>query len=279
MSGIPKGIFEDDAPQEIVIEPGCPEFSSFDPLSPIHLDFSLSASFPVNNPPQSSTSPSMEVKTAVTQPAEQKTKRIKQRPVNPSLNGKWSTEEHKRFLEALAQYGNTWKMIAKKVGTRNRAQIRSHAQKHFLKEKKLAIRKLQKTGEIQGMVFIVTRFYRNCAGLSLSESLDHKSDCESAESKESAPQAHLLPLDTPLENHKVCYEGSDEELKKEIEDLGICEENPRSVKDIIKEAPWELSRRISIEELVDEKRVSDESLYKIEEIKVNKEDASWGLMN
>lgn len=76
---------------------------------------------------------------------------------SPSANGKleghWSAEEHERFLEgafavlrvAIKLYGKDWKKIEKHIGTRNGTQIRSHAQKHFLKlfRKKLGITKEQ----------------------------------------------------------------------------------------------------------------------------------------
>ncbi len=56
--------------------------------------------------------------------------------------GRWSPEEHKRFLEgnpprnncaALAKFGKNWKQVEEYIGTRTGAQIRSHAQKYFNK--------------------------------------------------------------------------------------------------------------------------------------------------
>jgi SHAQKYF class myb-like DNA-binding protein len=49
----------------------------------------------------------------------------------------WSEEEHAKFLEALEIFGSkNVKEIAKFLGTRTPAQVRSHAQKYFLKLKK-----------------------------------------------------------------------------------------------------------------------------------------------
>lgn len=55
--------------------------------------------------------------------------------------GKWTDEEHEKFLEGLKLYGKNWNMIRTHVGTRTCPQTRSHAQKFF--------RKLEKQGELQ----------------------------------------------------------------------------------------------------------------------------------
>ena len=48
-------------------------------------------------------------------------------------NGKWSVDEHKRFEDAIGQFGRDWVKVGKIIKTRTLAQIRSHAQKHFYK--------------------------------------------------------------------------------------------------------------------------------------------------
>lgn len=46
----------------------------------------------------------------------------------------WTPEEHQRFLEALQKYGpKDVKSISMHVGTRNATQVRTHAQKYFLR--------------------------------------------------------------------------------------------------------------------------------------------------
>ena len=51
-------------------------------------------------------------------------------------SGRWSDDEHKRFLEGILTYGNEWKKIQNIIKTRSSTQARSHAQKFFLKIKK-----------------------------------------------------------------------------------------------------------------------------------------------
>lgn len=52
----------------------------------------------------------------------------------PAANtGRWTEEEHERFLEAMRIYGKDWDAIEDYVGTRDSTHCRSHAQKFFHK--------------------------------------------------------------------------------------------------------------------------------------------------
>ena len=64
---------------------------------------------------------------------------IEQKPMkqNQSIRqGRWTKEEHYRFLEALKLYGKEWKKVQEHVKTRTSTQARSHAQKFFQKLEK-----------------------------------------------------------------------------------------------------------------------------------------------
>ena len=51
-------------------------------------------------------------------------------------SGRWSKEEHRKFLEGLEIYGKDWKKVQMHIKTRTTTQTRSHAQKFFAKTKK-----------------------------------------------------------------------------------------------------------------------------------------------
>ena len=55
-----------------------------------------------------------------------------QHSINSILNmvqfqGRWTHEEHLKFIEGLTLFGKDWKKIEDHIGSRTCAQIRSHA--------------------------------------------------------------------------------------------------------------------------------------------------------
>ena len=50
-------------------------------------------------------------------------------------SGKWSNDEHDKFLNGLELYGINWKKFNNLIKTRTLLQVRSHAQKFYLKMK------------------------------------------------------------------------------------------------------------------------------------------------
>jgi SHAQKYF class myb-like DNA-binding protein len=57
--------------------------------------------------------------------------------IDHSISGRWTLKEHLQFLEGLDKYGIKWKKINPLIKTRTVAQIRSHAQKFFLRLKRV----------------------------------------------------------------------------------------------------------------------------------------------
>ena len=51
--------------------------------------------------------------------------------------GRWTPEEHALFLEGLVLYGNEWKQVQRHIKSRSATQARSHAQKFFIKLRKM----------------------------------------------------------------------------------------------------------------------------------------------
>jgi SHAQKYF class myb-like DNA-binding protein len=52
---------------------------------------------------------------------------------NEQKAGRWTTEEHKKFMEGMLYFANDWKKVQNHIKTRTSTQARSHAQKFFLK--------------------------------------------------------------------------------------------------------------------------------------------------
>lgn len=52
---------------------------------------------------------------------------MSQEKVRQFNTGRWSKEEHEKFMEGLQMYGKDWKKVQEYVGTRSSTQARSHA--------------------------------------------------------------------------------------------------------------------------------------------------------
>ncbi|KAL0900532.1 hypothetical protein Bca101_084493 [Brassica carinata] len=77
-------------------------------------------------PPSSSTSAD----------AEGSSKKVRKPYTITKSRESWTEEEHDKFLEALQLFDRDWKKIEDFVGSKTVIQIRSHAQKYFLKVQK-----------------------------------------------------------------------------------------------------------------------------------------------
>eukprot|EP01031_Cornospumella_fuschlensis_P024402 gene24402-29499_t len=78
-----------------------------------------------------------------------KAKRSKDERDIDETTGRWTAEEHSKFLEGVMRYGKDWKKMQPLIKTRSLVQIRTHAQKVFKKIGLSGMKKLspQLTGD------------------------------------------------------------------------------------------------------------------------------------
>ncbi|KAL6320604.1 hypothetical protein AAG906_008604 [Vitis piasezkii] len=76
---------------------------------------------------------------ATTSSLEDPAKKIRKPYTITKCREKWTEPEHDKFLEALQLFDRDWKKIEAFVGSKTVIQIRSHAQKYFLKVQKNGI--------------------------------------------------------------------------------------------------------------------------------------------
>uniref|UniRef100_A0A7S3PJT3 HTH myb-type domain-containing protein n=1 Tax=Aplanochytrium stocchinoi TaxID=215587 RepID=A0A7S3PJT3_9STRA len=63
--------------------------------------------------------------------------------------GRWTTQEHQMFLAGLKVHGRNWKKISSSLTTRSSVQIRTHAQKYFIKQTRGASKDTENGRRIQ----------------------------------------------------------------------------------------------------------------------------------
>ncbi|KAL0744071.1 hypothetical protein Bca4012_085584 [Brassica carinata] len=91
------------------------------------------SSSPSGNPTSAETPPPSSSTSA---DAEGSSKKVRKPYTITKSRESWTEEEHDKFLEALQLFDRDWKKIEDFVGSKTVIQIRSHAQKYFLKVQK-----------------------------------------------------------------------------------------------------------------------------------------------
>eukprot|EP00826_Nyctotherus_ovalis_P017570 TRINITY_DN1517_c0_g1_i24.p1 TRINITY_DN1517_c0_g1~~TRINITY_DN1517_c0_g1_i24.p1 ORF type:complete len:301 (-),score=36.01 TRINITY_DN1517_c0_g1_i24:87-989(-) len=109
-------------------------------------------------------------------------------------HGRWTEGEKKAFVEAVWLYGKNWKKVESYVGTRSGTQIRSHAQKHFLKEREKASKKSTKKKSI------VTTEGNSTGKYEANINLNEKEETMRVEQLEKEYNAALSLLRSSIEN-------------------------------------------------------------------------------
>lgn len=79
-------------------------------------------------------------------------------------NGRWTEEEHRRFIEAILSFGNEWRSVQLHIKTRSSTQSRSHSQKFFLKMRNISKLSLSK--------FSISSLYLHAKSMSDNERED-----------------------------------------------------------------------------------------------------------
>ncbi|CAF1935781.1 hypothetical protein HID58_068638 [Brassica napus] len=90
-------------------------------------------SSPTRNPTSAEVTPPL---SSTSTAAEGSSKKVRKPYTITKSRESWTEEEHDKFLEALQLFDRDWKKIEDFVGSKTVIQIRSHAQKYFLKVQK-----------------------------------------------------------------------------------------------------------------------------------------------
>jgi len=146
-------------------------------------------------------------------------KKLKGKAVQKS-SGRWTKEEHQKFVDGLKKFGKNWKHIEEYVGTRNGAQVRSHAQKFFNRLGKEALPNF----ELKDLQAAKTEeeIFRKTSGYSLDTNCSDQ-DNENQDNKLSQPAS-------PLEEEKTKTEPKDPNQSDLVSVSISCNEKGYNIK-------------------------------------------------
>jgi len=130
-------------------------------------------------------------------------------------SGRWTKEEHERFIEGLKQFGKNWKKVEEFVGTRNGAQIRSHAQKFFNRvEKEYNLKLDRNCGSNKNFQKALRKISESSMSTALSpehekekvtttttnepEPIQEDAKSEASETHKQPSETHSVPMHSPM---------------------------------------------------------------------------------
>ena len=86
---------------------------------------------------------------------------------NEYHSGRWTNDEHQKFIEGILKYGNEWKRVQSVIKTRSSTQARSHAQKFFLRMKKEISPKILADSDLL-IQYIINSTFKNKNNITLT---------------------------------------------------------------------------------------------------------------
>ncbi|KAI9906185.1 hypothetical protein PsorP6_003936 [Peronosclerospora sorghi] len=122
--------------------------------------------------------------------------------------GRWTADEHERFLEGFRIHGHKWKRVQQVVRTRSVTQVRTHAQKYLLKVAKLKAEKKQ-SGKTVSMATLAAE---QPSDLTAVESID---GCNTAPSTPEQGGGNGSPHKTPLKKVRRLDHGNCDTVDQE----------------------------------------------------------------
>ena len=119
-----------------------------------------------------------------------------------SLHGRWTDEEHRLFLEGIELFKKDWRSIERHIGTRTCSQIRSHAQKYFLR--------IERQSSIEGAVINSQNSQTN------RSNQDDEDDCPHTTNRENPRFQRMQSAAPILEHYSASKKPSHSKNKTEL---------------------------------------------------------------